>query len=287
MFAINKALGVSIVIPVYNEEDSLNACLLAISAQTVRPYEVIVVDNNSSDNTVMIAKRFPFVTVLQERRQGVVHARNCGFNAARGDIIGRIDADTIISQDWVETVQLLFENDKLDAVSGSVRYEQVAWSRLITRIDLAFRRHFARRLGREVALQGANMALRRSSWRSVRSRVCLKSGLHEDFDLAIHLTKAGKMVRFDESLRAIVCNRRIESSLPDFYCYVMLAPRTYAKHGLKSGRYMYSAVVLSLISFWLLKLLYRGYDSETGRFYWRSMFTASQVVRVNPATFVE
>src|SRR4051812_42172740 len=101
-------MNVSIVIPVYNEADQLAACLQAIARQTVRPLEVIVVDNNSTDGTAAIAKRFPFVRLLTEKKQGVVHARNTGFKATRGGIIGRIDADTILPPTWVAQVQTIF-----------------------------------------------------------------------------------------------------------------------------------------------------------------------------------
>src|SRR5689334_13492261 len=97
-------LRVSFVIPVYNEAEQIADCLQAIAQQTVAPFEVLVIDNNSNDGTAAVAANFPFVKVLRERRQGVVYARDRGCNAAKGDIIARIDADTIISEDWVETL---------------------------------------------------------------------------------------------------------------------------------------------------------------------------------------
>ena len=96
---------VSIVIPAYNEERYLPACLDAIAAQTIKPFEVIVVDNNSSDSTAKIAAQYPFVRVVNEPRRGIGFARNAGFNAAAGDIIGRIDADTHVPASWVAKVQ--------------------------------------------------------------------------------------------------------------------------------------------------------------------------------------
>ncbi len=101
-------LSLSLVIPAYNEERHLAACLDAVSRQAVMPSEVIVVDNNSTDRTAEIARSYPFVRVVQEPRQGIVFARNAGFDAARGDIIGRIDADTIIPSDWTKHVLAFF-----------------------------------------------------------------------------------------------------------------------------------------------------------------------------------
>src|SRR5438309_1400799 len=101
-------MKVSIVIPVYNEGPALGACLDAIARQTSRPFEVIVVDNNSSDDTVPIARHYGFVRLIHEKRQGVVHARTAGFNAARGDIIARIDGDTILPENWVASCKEVF-----------------------------------------------------------------------------------------------------------------------------------------------------------------------------------
>jgi glycosyltransferase involved in cell wall biosynthesis len=72
-------MKISIIIPVYNEAESLNACLDAIANQTIKPYEVIVVDNNSLDDTRLVAKAYDFVTLISETKQGVVHARSTGF----------------------------------------------------------------------------------------------------------------------------------------------------------------------------------------------------------------
>jgi glycosyltransferase involved in cell wall biosynthesis len=68
---LNKTLSLTIVIPVFNEQNHISACLEAIAAQTAMPDEVIVVDNNSTDKTVQIAKQFAFVKIIKEKRQGV------------------------------------------------------------------------------------------------------------------------------------------------------------------------------------------------------------------------
>src|ERR1035437_9021599 len=95
-----KPLTLAIVIPVYNEEFYLKACLNSIAKQTVAPDEVIVVDNNSTDKSVQIAKSYKFVKLLHEKRQHQVFAQATGFNAIKSDIIGRIDADSILPPDW-------------------------------------------------------------------------------------------------------------------------------------------------------------------------------------------
>jgi len=284
---MNQKLRVSIVIPVYNEERYLPACLEAIAAQTVIPYEVIVVDNNSSDNTAKIAQRHSFVKLLRQKKQGVVFARDTGFNAAKGEIIGRIDADSVIDSDWVASVQTVFEDNRVGAATGKVHYQDVVASQFVSQVDLFWRRRMARLLGRDVALQGANMAIRRSVWQQVRYKVCHKTGQHEDFDLAIHANQAENLVVFDERLVADVHCRQVAYNFRAFSHYVFISPRTYSQHGLKSGRHMYQVVLFVLAFYWPIKLLHRGYSSTGRKFSWLQLFSPIAPARVNPATFVE
>jgi glycosyltransferase involved in cell wall biosynthesis len=271
-----KSLRISVVIPVYNEGRQIAACLESIAAQTVLPYEVIIVDNNSTDNTLDIAKSFPFVKVITAKRQGVIHARNRGFNAANGDIIGRIDADTHLPVDWVATLQNIFQDNSLDAVSGAMSYHDLPLAKLCASIDIRLRRYVARRMGDEVFLQGANMALRRSAWRAVRGNLCTRGGMHEDFDLAIHLSEVNRKVVFDERLRASISARCLDDTISDFWAYALLNPGTYAQHNLKSGRHMYLIVTLILFFHVPLRALYRGANGVNQSYQ-----------RVNPATFVD
>lgn len=280
-------LRISLVIPVYNEESHVEACLQSALQQQLPFYEIIVVDNNSSDNTAALAALFPGVRVLHEPRQGVVYARTTGFNAARGSIIARIDADTRLSPDWTQSLAEIFASGDIDAVSGRMEYHDMAAQRLIDRIDLFFRRYFARVLGREVALQAANMAIRRDTWRAVRESTCTKRNMHEDFDLAIHTNHAGYQVAFDERLVAKIGYRQAEASFRSFCTYAWLSPQTYRSHGLKSHRYMYPVVGLAIVSYGLLRLLHRGYDPVTTRFSWTKLVLTDSTMRVNPATYVE
>lgn len=280
-------MNISIVIPVYNEAEQLDACLQAIAAQTVQPLEVIVVDNNSTDGSAAVAERFDFVRVLREPRQGVVHARTRGFNAARGDIIARIDADSLLAPDWVASVRRVFANPAVDAVSGVALYYNVTAARLFNAIDLFFRRRLQRQLTDRMYLWGANMALRRSVWRGVRGRLCQSGGLHEDYDLAIHLQELGGTVRFDERLRARVSSRRIDTGYLDFMRYVLVSPGTYAQHKLRRRFYMYEVVTVCALGYLPARLLHRGYDPLRNRFSMARLFERpSSLARVDPTTNV-
>jgi glycosyltransferase involved in cell wall biosynthesis len=281
-----RKLNVSIVIPAYNEEGQLALCLDAVARQTVKPFEVIVVDNNSTDNTVAIAKKYPFVTVLRERRQGVVHARNAGFNAARGDIIGRIDAETVMRPDWVERVQRIFMRSDVDAVSGSIGFTDVPFERFFARVELFCRRYLARNLSRlgELFLYGGNMALRREVWQDIRGKLCDNREFHEDQDLAAHFAYTPYKLTFDEKLRVRVSARRVDSPPKSYYSYVMANSRTYAAHGLRGRFYMYPIEIAVIIFYLPLRMIYRAYNPATGKLSFRRMLQPDTSPRISPVS---
>jgi glycosyltransferase involved in cell wall biosynthesis len=281
-------LRISIVIPVYNEAASIADCLDAIAMQTVKPFEVIVVDNNSTDETVAIAESYWFVKVISESHQGVVYARDTGFSYAHGDVIGRIDADTIISETWVETLQQIFSCSSVAAVSGAAQYHDVALAKVCNAVDLVLRRYLAKKLGKYVGLQGANMALRRAVWKDIKKEVCNSKGMHEDLDLGSHASDLGLRNIFDERLVASIGFRQANSPFATFSHYLMLNPRTYEAHGLYVRRYVYPVIMLAIMMYWPIKIAHRGYDPVLGRFSLEKLLEVPDAhTRVNPATFVE
>ena len=122
---LNKTLTLTIVIPAYNEQDYLKACLDSIAAQSVMPDQVIVVDNNSTDSTCKIAESYEFVTLLHEPNQHQSFAQKTGFNAATSDIIGRIDSDSILPANWVKNVKDYFMADPgvIGITGGTLPYD--------------------------------------------------------------------------------------------------------------------------------------------------------------------
>lgn len=285
---MRKPLTVSIVIPVYNEAETIGRCLEAISRQTMRPLEVIVVDNNSTDQTALIVRQYPFATLLHELRQGVVHARNRGFDAARGEVIGRIDADTIVPENWVQTVAALMAHENIGAVTGSTAYYRIAAACFVGSSDMLLRRIVARLLGPATALQGANTAVAARAWRHARGQTCNTSGLHEDFDLGIHIRRAGYRTAYVHALRVQTICRQAAASYGQFITYMLTCPRSYLRHRCWRGIIMYPFTLMVIGAYPLLHLLYKGYDEQTGRFSLR-ILAARQAAspRPNPAFFAD
>jgi glycosyltransferase involved in cell wall biosynthesis len=179
-------MRISIVIPVYNEAKYIAACLDSIAAQTVKPYEVIVVNNNSTDRTVEIASRYPFVQVMDEARQGTAYARNTGFRAARGDIIGRIDGDSVLSPDWVRVVRDFFVSDaagRYVGVTGWIKPDGMnqkmsLWLARIVFFGGGKLLHYTQ------VFYGGSMAFRAAALPMVWQYAHVRPDIHEDVDLA-------------------------------------------------------------------------------------------------------
>jgi glycosyltransferase involved in cell wall biosynthesis len=278
--------SVSIVIPVYNEEDQLARCLAAIARQTVKPLEVIVVDNNSNDDTVAIASRFPFVTILREKQQGVVFARNRGFNAARGDIIGRLDGDSIIPVDWVARVQAIFADETVDAFSGSITYRNVGLSEVFNAIDRRIRAYLRKRMSKvqESFLYGVNMALRREAWQNVRAHTCVERHLHEDQDLAVHLSRLGANIVYDPTLVVSISPRQAASGAREFLRYVWSNQWVFVEHGMRSRRYVRQVAFFVSCLYPAIHLLYRGYNPESRRFSVAYLLNGGAAARISPVS---
>lgn len=97
----------SVIIPAYMAENYIRECIESVLSQNYPNVEIIVIDNNSTDNTADIAGKYPLVKVFHEKRQGVAYARNCGLSYATGEYILFLDSDDFLSPD---TISILMEN---------------------------------------------------------------------------------------------------------------------------------------------------------------------------------
>jgi glycosyltransferase involved in cell wall biosynthesis len=185
---------VGIVIPAYNEEDTIRACVQAAIHQTVPAEEIIVVDNKSTDQTRTILKKLkkefpdaPLIVLRQDEAQGITPTRNMGFDAVTSDIIGRIDSDSVLEPNWVEETKKVFLNTDVHAATGPVIYYDLPLRRYMAKADDTTRRAISRLVKQYHFLFGTNMALRREAWEAVRDNICLDADreMFEDIDLSV------------------------------------------------------------------------------------------------------
>lgn len=205
-------LTVSVVVPARDDATALRRCLAALAVQTVRPAEVVVVDNASRDDTAVVARAHG-ARVVAEPRVGIPFAAAAGYDAASGDIVARLDADSVPGPRWVEEVVARFADPDVAAVTGSGRFAEhvrvggvTAGAYLAAYYGLCYLA-----LGHH-ALWGSNMAMRRSAWEAVRHRVHRDDPeLHDDLDLAFAMGPH-RRIRLDRSLRVAVSARSVRGA---------------------------------------------------------------------------
>lgn len=112
---------VSVIIPLFNKGPYIARCLVSVASQSFNDFEVIVVDDGSTDTGAAQARNFPDdrVRVISQTNRGPGHARNRGVDAARGELIAFLDAD----DEWLpsylsESVRLLTSNPEAATVSS-------------------------------------------------------------------------------------------------------------------------------------------------------------------------
>ena len=233
---MSKQLRISIIIPAYNEERYVGRCLESIAAQKLQPYEVIVVDNNSTDGTVAAAQRYPFVRVMREKRQGRSFAQATGFDTAQGDVVARIDADAVLPPDWTERIARHFARPGAleTAWTSGPSFYNVRFSRRASSAYSRLAFGFTRWLVGYLPLWGSSMALPRKLWQGVRGDVCMRPDLHEDLDLAIHLHRSGHDVTYDPDTKVGAELRPAYAGVSTLWEYLKLWPRTLRVHGIRT-----------------------------------------------------
>ncbi|MCA9349342.1 glycosyltransferase family 2 protein [Candidatus Saccharibacteria bacterium] len=221
-----KDANLSLVIPCYNEQAYLPACLSAIIPQLLPGDELIVVDNNSTDKTSQLATKYG-AKVIQEQRQGQVFAQDTGFKTAINQFLVRLDADTILPGDWLARVRQHFAQGAL-AVSGPARPRDVQFQRLSQfMVHLSF--YSFRLIIGGFPMFGSAYAIRKTTWQTCQPGLHRLPNIWEDMELGIVLHKLGLQVVYDKQLVASVSARNVVGvSYWRAVGYQLYAPRTLA-----------------------------------------------------------
>jgi glycosyltransferase involved in cell wall biosynthesis len=198
---------ISVVIAAYNEEKDLPKCLTAITTQDFPKddYEIIVVDNNSTDKTAEIAKSFG-AKVVTEIKQGNTFAVKKGMDSASGEIIANTDADTVVFPDWLSTIKKIFEDKSVVGATGS---GYVKTGNQFS--DFIYRKIYDAFIGFNFLIgkphfTGFNMVARRKTYEEIGG-INEKFTMSPDVDLGLRLGEKGKIV-FSTKLKAITSLRR-------------------------------------------------------------------------------
>lgn len=193
---------VSVIIPVRNREKDLARCLRSLSnlRYPAQYFEIIVVDDASSDGSLRVAAQFPVKTLAVRTRRQAAGCRNLAARQARGEILAFIDSDCVADPSWLQELLPAFRDPDVGAVGGLVdsyfeekgldRYEKVKSSLQVStwhKRSSEQERHFY--------VPSCNLLIRRELFRELGG---FREDLHvgEDVDLCWRLQKHGKVVEY-------------------------------------------------------------------------------------------
>ncbi len=187
---------VSVVVAAYNAEATLGGCLNSLQHVDYPDFEIIVVDDGSTDRTAEIA-RTAQVKVLRRAHQGLAAARNAGIEAAQGEIVAFIDADAAADRDWlyhlVETMRR-----RAAAGAGGPNFPPPARSLLAAAIAAAPGQPREVRATDDSLLQmcGCNMAIDKASLVSIGGFDPVFTAAGDDVDISWRLLKSGATLAY-------------------------------------------------------------------------------------------
>ena len=204
---------VTVVIPAHNEEKLIASSLEGLVRQkTDQPFEVIVVDNNSTDKTKEIALLYAQklnLRVVQQRIKGRGAARFRGFEAAKGDIIMSTDADTVVPPNWIETLTKSLTNSNAVAVSGTSKIQDCD---LLTNFSFNLSQPFFNKAYRILIghywISGFNFAVYKDAYQKSGGFNPSLNAL-EDTDLAFKVSRIGK-IKYINNLPVLMSGRRFK-----------------------------------------------------------------------------
>lgn len=206
---------VSVVIPAHNEQKLIARTLKSLKNQNYPKdrYEIIVVDNASTDKTAAIAAEWG-AKVVFEAEKGVQHARQAGFMAARGEFIASTDADNILPKNWILALASeLSSSENIVAVGGwfELKKGSIITKTAINKLSRPAIATF-KILSRKHVLIGQNFMVKKDIFLKTKGFLDLKP-MNEDLMLAQRLSKYGEIkLYYGKNWKVITSPRRWKDS---------------------------------------------------------------------------
>ena len=187
---------VSVVVCCYNGGRTLTQCLESLQRLRYPNYEVILVNDGSTDDTAAIAARFPEVITIHQENKGLSESRNVGLRAATGRIIAYTDADCFADPDWLSHLVYQLDRTKADAVGGPNISPDDGWLAACVNASPGQPTHVLESDQVAEHVPGCNMAFRREALESINGfdPQFLRAG--DDVDLCWRLQQAGGWITF-------------------------------------------------------------------------------------------
>ncbi|MDB5362695.1 MAG: glycosyl transferase family 2 [Rhodospirillales bacterium] len=116
--ALGSYPRVSVVVCAYNADRTMDQCLASLEHMNYPNYEVIVVNDGSTDRTLEISQRYEYCRIISQPNKGLSVARNVGAEAATGEIVAYTDSDCVVDKDWLTYLVAKMQHKGLSAVGG-------------------------------------------------------------------------------------------------------------------------------------------------------------------------
>lgn len=231
----------SLVIPAYNEADTIGSLLTSLQTELDHIEEIIVVDNASTDETADIVEGFrpsiPQLKMISEKRRGVVAARNAGFDLATGDIIGRLDADARAKPGWAKATRTFFDNADKSIGAGTGFFDQYDMPLQFLHKKLLCKAfdHALKNDGNVHSLFGANMAVRAETWKEIRPLLLEQDGIFDDLDITLCVKEVGKRSVVIPDMHISASGRRMLSDTKTYAKFTAYMPATLEARGMPAA----------------------------------------------------
>jgi glycosyltransferase involved in cell wall biosynthesis len=274
----------TVVVPAYNEEKYVRACIESLAEQIDEIEEIIAVDNGSSDETAAIlqelGQRIPKLQVHTEAVPGLIATRNKGFGLATADIVARVDADAVVHEGWASAVREFFENapPEFSVVTGPFgQYDmpfQGIHHRILRSVYAPYDHDPDSPYFEFNHAIGSNMAIRRNSWDKIREHLTVGYNLREDYDFSCSTARAGYKIAVVRKMKVSVSGRRMLTSPVAYWKFTQQTTRTIKMHHGVGKKYFAAMVGTTIMRAFHLVMLVpgRSYDPATGKFTVREIF---------------
>jgi cellulose synthase/poly-beta-1,6-N-acetylglucosamine synthase-like glycosyltransferase len=208
---MRKKKYVSVVVPAYNANSTISMCIESLLNLDYPKdkLEIILVDNNSSDETPDLIKAYP-VTYLMEKKRGPAAARNTGAKFAKGEFIAFTDADCIVTINWLKHLINGMENSNVAGCGGEVLPYKVETSldRYCAMMFWPIKRIIEGELYGYPYIITANAIYRKSVLEEVDYfDESFPVAAHEDTDLGWRISKKGGKLKYVPDAKLFHCHR--------------------------------------------------------------------------------
>lgn len=187
---------VSVIVCTYNGGRTLEQCLQSLQKLDYPDYEIIVVDDGSTDDTVDILELFPDIEKIRQPNRGLSAARNAGLHAATGSIVAYTDSDCFVDRDWLTLLVHQLEQSGASAVGGPNLTPDDGWLSSCVAACPGQPTHVLENDQVAEHIPGCNMAFRRNLLLDIQGFDFQFQKAGDDVDICWRLQQAGHWITF-------------------------------------------------------------------------------------------